>query len=142
MFLRRSLLLLLLPVLVLACRQPQVKKAEPAVVPAVSVRPDGPGYLGVVFVSGIQGLRIVDVFPDSPASRAGLIKGDTLVGAMGRPIGGVYSFRAKIRSMREGQKLPLRVQNILGRERRVVVVINEMPEGLTLYGKKPTKRTR
>lgn len=113
-----------------ACAKPQVKTAEPA-----AVRPSGPGYLGVVFTSGFQGLRVVDVFPNSPASRAGLHKGDTLVGAEGRPIGGVVSFRAKIRSMREGDRLNLRVMNLRGTERQVVAVINEMPEGLMLHSR-------
>lgn len=141
MKLNRLLFLILVPLLVLACAKKQVRKpAPPKTDKALVARPSGPGYLGVVFTAGFHGLRVVDVFRNSPASRAGLIKGDTLVGAQGRPIGGVYSFRAKIRSMREGDRLRLRVVNLRGTERKVVAVINEMPEGLTLYGKTRSKK--
>ncbi len=133
---RRPFLFFLLVLLAgLACAKPQVKKPDPVPdTPAASVKPAGDGYLGVTFYPGFQGLRIVDVFRDSPAARAGLIKGDTLVSAEGQPIGGALSFRAKIRSMREGDRLRMRVVNVLGREREVTAIINEMPPGLTLYG--------
>jgi serine protease Do/serine protease DegQ len=78
------------------------------------------GRLGVsmVDVVGGEGATIADVQSDSPASRAGLRKGDVVVGLNGRPVRGAAELRARLGVVPVGDTVELQVQR--GDEKRTL----------------------
>jgi len=114
-------LLLSLTLALLACKK-QVQAAPP--------KPSGPGYLGILYVPNSEGLRILRVYPESPATRAGLSVGDTITAVEGQPALRLGDFRARIRARREGEKVNLDIMSVSGAKRKVVATINEIPTAL------------
>ncbi|MBE7437081.1 MAG: PDZ domain-containing protein [Spirochaetales bacterium] len=93
-------------------------------------RPSGPGYLGILYVPNSDGLRILRVYPESPATRAGLAVGDTITAVEGQSALRLGDFRARIRARREGEKVNLDIMSVSGARRKVVATINEIPSAL------------
>lgn len=90
----------------------------------------------VVFLGGVPTLTptIGDVVPDSPAARAGLVKGDVVVRIDGRAVSSWEELAAAIRKGGAGRTLALDVRRA-GREIRVPVV-PEIREGRSVFGEK------
>jgi serine protease Do/serine protease DegQ len=71
------------------------------------------GRLGISMtdvVGGGDGATIADVQPDSPASNAGLRKGDVVTGFNGRPVRGPAELRARLGVVPVGDTVDLEVQ--------------------------------
>jgi len=78
------------------------------------------GRLGISMtdVVGGEGATIAEVQADSPASKAGLRKGDVVVGFNGRPVRGAAELRARLGVVPVGDTVELQVQR--GGERRTL----------------------
>ena len=78
------------------------------------------GRLGISMtdVVGGEGATIAEVQADSPASRAGLRKGDVVVGFNGRPVRGAAELRARLGVVPVGDSVELQVQR--GGEKRTL----------------------
>ncbi|MBX7058910.1 MAG: PDZ domain-containing protein [Leptospirales bacterium] len=111
----------------LQCQSPPAE-SQPV---ALSAEQTGPAYLGIIYVSnrGTAGVRVVDVLPASPAERAGILKGDTIVYANGQFIGGGYLLRAIIDALRPGQTIDLALRRLNGHETRVTAELDPIPPG-------------
>jgi Do/DeqQ family serine protease len=70
------------------------------------------GRLGISMteVVGREGASIADVQPDSPASKAGLRKGDVVTGFNGRPVRGAAELRARLGVVPVGETVELQVE--------------------------------
>ena len=70
------------------------------------------GRLGISMqdVVGGEGAAVAEVQPDSPASQAGLRKGDVVTGLNGRPVRGAAELRARLGVVPVGETVDLRVQ--------------------------------
>jgi len=78
------------------------------------------GRLGVSMTDlvGGEGATIAEVQPDSPASKAGLRKGDVVTGFNGRPVRGAAELRARLGVVPVGDTVELQVQR--GDEKRTL----------------------
>jgi serine protease Do/serine protease DegQ len=78
------------------------------------------GRLGISMtdVVGGEGAAIADVQADSPASKAGLRKGDVVTGFNGRPVRGAAELRARLGVVPVGDTVELQVQR--GGEKRTL----------------------
>ena len=78
------------------------------------------GRLGVSMTDlvGGEGATIAEVQPDSPASKAGLRKGDVVTGFNGRPVRGAAELRARLGVVPVGDTVELQVQR--GGEKRTL----------------------
>jgi M6 family metalloprotease-like protein len=90
----------------------EFKTAETAVTTRISralaVPAGRTGYLGVrVEPDGRGRLAIADVQPDSPAARAGLLRGDVVAQVDGRDVGGVDVFREVLLARSAGETVRL-----------------------------------
>ena len=90
----------------------------------------------IVFLGGIPSLttRIGDVAPDTPASRAGLIKGDLVLRIDGATVATWEDLAAKIRVGSTGR--PLRITVKRDGTEVTIPVTPEMREGRTVFGEK------
>jgi Do/DeqQ family serine protease len=70
------------------------------------------GRLGISMtdVVGGEGASVAEVQPNSPASQAGLRKGDVVTGLNGRPVRGAAELRARLGVVPVGDTVELRVQ--------------------------------
>ncbi|MFL6573354.1 MAG: Do family serine endopeptidase [Burkholderiales bacterium] len=70
------------------------------------------GRLGISMtdVVGGEGATIAEVQPDSPASKAGVRKGDVVTGFNGRPVRGAAELRARLGVVPVGDSVELQVQ--------------------------------
>ena len=70
------------------------------------------GRLGISMqdVVGSEGAAVAEVQPNSPASQAGLRKGDVVTGLNGRPVRGAAELRARLGVVPVGESVELRVQ--------------------------------
>ncbi len=110
-------------------------------------KPSGPPYLGILYSTGRSrdaygnvyqdpyaaprvGARIVEVLPASPAERAGLRIGDTIVSANGEPVVAGNSLNLQIRRMSPGQTLRLVVIRKNGAREIVPAELEPLPESL------------
>ncbi len=111
-----------------ACRTPPAPPPQPEETRAA---PEGPAYLGVIFVTdhGLPGVRVVQVLPNSPAERAGLRAGDTILRANGQFIAGGYTLRSLIDAMAPGARLELEVKRLNGREASLSAELDRAPAG-------------
>ncbi|MCB1140402.1 MAG: PDZ domain-containing protein [Leptospiraceae bacterium] len=92
------------------CSTPQqdnsgVQTTKPTEVPAEQ----GRAYLGIMYVEGAMGVRIAQVFPGSPAEKAGLEVGDVIVTANGYPVLGTYTLNKRILSLNPGDEVSLEI---------------------------------
>ena len=113
----------------------QPNSALPAVPgdPAPSV-PGGKAYLGIrgkTFIQGqVQGVKVLDVFPDSPAARAGLRSnrdrtqgaGHVIIGADGQPIRSEEDLAQIMARNPAGARVQLFVTNATGKASEVISV--------------------
>jgi serine protease Do/serine protease DegQ len=78
------------------------------------------GRLGVSMtdVVGGEGATIAEVQSDSPAAKAGLRKGDVVIGLNGRPVRGAAELRARLGVVPVGETIELQVQR--GGEKRTL----------------------
>ncbi|MCK9271299.1 MAG: M20/M25/M40 family metallo-hydrolase [Bacteroidales bacterium] len=53
--------------------------------------------------SGNDGLRVDAVRPDGPAHAGGLLKGDKIVAIEGKPVGNIYDYMGRLKSLEAGQ---------------------------------------
>lgn len=53
--------------------------------------------------SGDDGLRVDAVRPDGPAHTGGLLKGDKIVAIEGKPVGNIYDYMGRLKSLEAGQ---------------------------------------
>jgi serine protease Do len=74
-----------------------------------------------------KGVAVSAVLPGSPAARAGLRVGDTLVRSRDRTIQSVYDWEAERLELRVGEEIPLVVRRG-GRDVRVEVRVADLPE--------------
>jgi regulator of sigma E protease len=90
----------------------------------------------VVFLGGVPSLttRIGDVVPDSPASKAGVQKGDTVIRVEGVAVSSWEELAERIRSGAPGK--PLRLTLKRDGSETTVAVAPEMREGRTVFGEK------
>ena len=89
-----------------------------------------------IFMGGVPALtpKIGDVMPDTPAARAGLQAGDTVVRIGERNVTTWDELAAGIRESGAGKELPLIVRR--GEEEIRVTVTPEIREGRTIFGEK------
>ncbi|HVE77299.1 MAG TPA: trypsin-like peptidase domain-containing protein [Gemmatimonadaceae bacterium] len=73
------------------------------------------------------GAVVRTVAPGSPAARAGIRTGDTLVQSRGRPIRNAYDWEAELLDLRVGDTVPLRLRRG-GRDVDVRVTVADLPE--------------
>jgi serine protease Do len=97
------------------------------------------GYLGVLIqpvtpslakafgLSEVKGALVGDVTPDSPASRAGLAKGDVILALDGAPIRDSLELRLKVAQMAPGTQATLEVVRD-GQHKQITVKLGELKE--------------
>ncbi|HLN90849.1 MAG TPA: site-2 protease family protein, partial [Patescibacteria group bacterium] len=90
----------------------------------------------IVFLGGVPSLttRIGDIAPDTPAARAGLLKGDVVLRIDGETVATWEDLAAKIRAGSAGR--PLRITVKRDGSETTIPVAPEMREGRTVFGEK------
>ena len=91
----------------------------------------GPGYIGIIYRADPSGMRIVQVYPDSPGLRAGLRTNDLLISANEQALNGLSlsAFREMVLRMKPGS--PLHLQSIRsGRIMKTTVILGTRPDRL------------
>ncbi|MDH5528157.1 MAG: DegQ family serine endoprotease [Nitrospirota bacterium] len=74
-----------------------------------------------------RGALVTDVFKDSPAERAGVMRGDVILSVGGKEISKLTELRLLVAATEVGSKVELQVQRD-GRVKRMHVVLGEFPE--------------
>lgn len=77
-----------------------------------------------------RGLRVRSVFPDSPASRAGIRVGETVVSVDGTPVDSEDAFETALSTRGPGRSMKLGVRRSTGEERSVTLQAQAPPPGL------------
>jgi len=97
------------------------------------------GYLGISIQSldpdlakafklnSTDGVLIGDVSPDSPGAKAGLQKGDVVVGLNGKPVSDAEDLRLHVSEIAPGSKVNLEVMRD-GQKRQMSATLAELPE--------------
>ncbi len=101
--------------------------------PPADAENKGPSYLGVLFSNHPRGVRIVNIYPGSPADKAGLQKGEIITHVNSFPVGGELSLKNTIRSYSPGTSLQLRIINRKGETEEKTAVTELLPEGLLSF---------
>lgn len=70
---------------------------------------DGESYLGIIYTEHPLGVRIVNIYPDSPAQVGGLEGGDIIVAINDTPIRGKFGLGSMIREMTPGDEITVTV---------------------------------
>jgi S1-C subfamily serine protease len=95
--------------------RPEFVRAEPATPgPAAAGDSAGTGYgpwFGSVpdFGETAKGVKFADVTAGSPAAKAGLRTGDTLIEFEGKPVGNLYDFTYALRTHKPGDEVAVKV---------------------------------
>lgn len=84
------------------------------------------GYIGVQIGLRDEAVFIVDAFPDSPAAKAGLKKGDILVQVGAAPATQLPAVVRAIQATKPGAELTLRIKRD-GQEKDVTVKVGDVP---------------
>lgn len=94
-----------------ACKtaEPESATVKPEPQPQKQAAHEGRAYLGIMYVEGAMGVRIAQVFPNSPAEKAGLEVGDVIVTANGYPVLGTYTLNKRILSLNPGDEVSLEI---------------------------------
>ncbi len=107
------------------------------------------GYLGVQIqevndelaesfdLPDMDGALVSDVFPDTPAEKAGLQAGDFIVAVDGKKVRNVNELRNRVAAIEPGTKVDMDVYRE-GSKKTLPVTIARQPEG---FGGPPTRRT-
>jgi S1-C subfamily serine protease len=92
---------------------------------------DGPSrpYLGVEVDDDADGARVVEVYPDTAAERAGLKAGDTIVRFDGARVDGPAGLTTKILESAPGRSVDIEVQRA-GKTRTLVAELGERNDGI------------
>ncbi|MCB1324704.1 MAG: PDZ domain-containing protein [Spirochaetales bacterium] len=103
---------------------------------------NGPAYLGVLYFDSGRGAFIVTVLPDSPAERAGVEQGDTILRVNGQYIGDGPALRRQIDRLRPGDRMEIMGRRANGREYTLHAVLEPRPpdtdfEERRLMGSRP-----
>lgn len=85
-------------------------------------------YLGILYLSTIDGVVILEVFPDSPASRSGLRPYDLILSANGFPVIGPYTLKERILSLKPRTAVEIEVRNRDGGHSLHHVTLEPMPD--------------
>jgi len=85
-------------------------------------------YLGVLFSNHSSGVRIVNIYPGSPADKAGFHNGDIITHVDNRPVGGEYSLRRIIRVAKPGSSLMIRYITTQGEYTEKKVKVEALPD--------------
>ncbi len=88
--------------------------------------------LSVIDVLNLEGAAIVRVPADSAAAQAGLVAGEVIVGAGGRPVASVAELQTQVAGASAGSPLPLEVRGRDGRMRTVSVAVVDAPNPMPL----------
>ena len=88
---------------------------------------NGPAYLGVLYFDSGRGAFIVTVLPDSPAERAGVEQGDTILRVNGQYIGDGPALRRQIDRLRPGDRMEIMGRRANGREYTLQAVLEPRP---------------
>jgi serine protease Do len=84
-----------------------------------------------------SGALVASVTPNSPATSAGLHRGDVIISANGHPVKTVHDVPRLISAMQPGQKLSLSIRRG-GKETELSVTVGEMPQNEQPSTKTPT----
>lgn len=93
----------------------------------VSIQPLKPNLREALGLGDQEGALVADVFEDSPAAKAGLERGDVVIGLDGAPVIEPGAMSRAIAMMRPGTRAQLRVLRD-GRKRDVTVTIGRLPD--------------
>ncbi|MBR30695.1 MAG: hypothetical protein CMN77_05240 [Spirochaetaceae bacterium] len=88
----------------------------------------GRAYLGIMYQEDAMGVRIVQVFPGSPAEEAGLEIGDLIVTANGFPVLGTYTLNKRILSLSPGDEVSVEVMKRNGNRELKKATLAPLPE--------------
>jgi serine protease Do len=91
------------------------------------VRPRGSGYLGAYVEETKDGVKVMDVRPDSPGDRAGLQTGDLILEVNGKPIGGRDDLLQRLWRNRPGAKVRLTLKRD-GKDVEVEATLGRNPD--------------
>ncbi len=94
----------------------------------VSIQPIGQDLRQALNLGDVEGALIADVQPRSPAEKAGLKRGDVVVGLNGKEVAEPGALSREIAMMKPGSDVELRIIRD-GKERTINVRIGELPEG-------------
>jgi hypothetical protein len=70
--------------------------------------------------SGDDGLRVDAVRPDGPAHAGGLLKGDKIVAIEGKPVGNIYDYMGRLKSLEAGQIITV---DVMRADKKMVFLI-------------------
>jgi len=93
----------------------------------VVIQPVTPGLAKAFGLSEVKGALVGDVSKDSPASRAGLEKGDVIEALNGEEVRDSLQLRLKVAQMAPGTEAKLKILR-KGEEKDVTVTLGELPE--------------
>ncbi len=117
-----NLIFLVILILINAfCKTKEVKAPETPVV-------EPKAYLGIIYVETSTGVQIAEVFPNSPAQKAGLEPGDLILTANGYPILGTYTLKEHIFSLKSGSEVILEVEKLNGKRIITKAILEPLPE--------------
>jgi len=74
-----------------------------------------------------QGVVVVSIFPSSPATSAGLHRGDTIVAAQGQPVAKVGDLLGALAQVSVGQEVTLEVVSLSGGRHMVRIAVEQRP---------------
>jgi RNA polymerase sigma factor (sigma-70 family) len=134
--------------------QEQPRQAPPVVVAEVAEKP-GPqkekaekptppertwGYLGVMLSADDDHVVIHEVFPDSPAAKAGVKEGDIVVEVAGKPATDPLEVAKQVKSTKPGDKLAITLKRG-DKESKLTITLGKWPADLTEDGRPRKKET-
>lgn len=91
-------------------------------------QPDQRAYLGILYMEVQEGVMISEVYPDSPAERAGLSTYDLIISANGHPVIGPYTLKDRVLSLTPGSLVEIEVISRDGKHSLKKVVLEPMPK--------------
>jgi S1-C subfamily serine protease len=97
-------------------------------------RAEGPAYLGILYVETHDGVMVSDVYPGSPAEKAGLRPYDLILSANGFPVIGPYTFKERILALKPGTQVEIEVMNRDGVRSLKRATLEVMPERFRRQG--------
>ena len=93
----------------------------------VSIQPLSPELRAALGLGDLEGALVADVFPDSPAARGGLQRGDVVIGLDGKPVTDPGILSRTIAMMRPGADVNLTVIRD-GKRRALDIEIGTLPD--------------
>jgi aminopeptidase YwaD len=78
------------------------------------------GIMPDIAAADIKGVKADAVIPDRPAARAGMLKGDVIIGLEGKPVNDIYEYMNRLSEFRSGQRISVEV--LRGSEKIILIV--------------------